>query len=108
MRVDRGAKVNRGVMGRRGPPIHFLKYRVTIHKGILVLLRYNPRHGSTHPGRLRVFSGAALPHSLFSLVQRTSGPCRGPGATTTPTDTRSEGAARWRPTHDWRTGRAVA
>src|SRR6266850_1778074 len=83
-------------------------YRDTIHTGLLILLRYNPRHGNTHPVGLRVFGGVALSDTLLPLLQRTGGPCRGPGATATPTHAQPQRAAEQRTAHDRRTGRALA
>src|SRR2546425_10435379 len=82
--------------------------RDTIYVEPFVLLRYNPRHGNTHPVGLRVFGGAALPDTLLPLLQRTGGPCRGPGAKATPTHAQPQRVAEQRAAHDWGTGRALA
>jgi len=84
------------------------QYIVLRYMGTLVLLRYNPRHGNTHPVGLHLVGGAALSDTLLPLFQRTGSPCRGPGAKTTSTYAEPEGAAAGCAAHDRRSSGAFA
>src|SRR5215468_5614470 len=82
------AEVRSRVRGLAPGCAGFINIVIRYMQEVPASLRYNPRHGITHPVGLSTIGGVALPDQTVFVLQRTGGERHGPGAETTSIDAR--------------------